>query len=73
MFPLASVAIQVTVVVPAENCIGALLVTLTIVQLSVTTGVPKFTFDAPQVNVDGIVIAAGATITGLILSTTVTI
>ena len=41
MFPLASVAVQVTVVVPNGKAVGALLVTDKIEQLSVTTGFPK--------------------------------
>ena len=43
IFPLASVAVQVTVVVPFGKAEGALFDTVTFVQLSLTEGVPKFT------------------------------
>ena len=43
VFPLASVAVQVTVVVPFGKTAGALLLTVVPVQLSLIAGVPRFT------------------------------
>ena len=71
MFPLASVTVQVTVVVPAKNSNGALFVTLATLQLSAVIGVPKTTPAAPQDADEATVIAAGAIIVGFIASTTV--
>ena len=72
LFPLASVTVHVTVVVPNKNIAGALLVTVAIVQLSVVTGVPKRTPVAEQPVLAFNVSAAGATIVGLVESKTVT-
>ena len=47
MFPLASVAVQVTVVVPTGKVVGASFVRLTIEQLSAVAGVPK-TIPVPE-------------------------
>ena len=71
VFPLASVTVQVTVVVPAKNSNGALFVTLATLQLSAVIGVPKTTPAAPQDADEATVIAAGAIIVGFIASTTV--
>ena len=70
IFPLPSVTVQVTVVTPIGNAIGALLVILAIEQLSVTVGVIKFTPVAKQVDADKFS-AIGAVITGAVTSTTV--
>jgi hypothetical protein len=43
VLPEASVAVQITLVIPFGNIEGALFVTLAIEQLSEETGVPKFT------------------------------
>jgi hypothetical protein len=43
VLPLPSVTVQVTVVFPAGNVAGALLVTLATEQLSAVAGVPKLT------------------------------
>ena len=48
VFPLLSTTVQVTTFVPNGITAGALLVTVAIPQLSVVTGVPKFTFVALQ-------------------------
>src|SRR5207302_11428974 len=42
-FPLLSVAVQVTRLVPTGNCAGALLVTVTTPQLSLAVGLPNAT------------------------------
>ena len=46
VFPAASVTVQTTVVVPSGNVAGALLVTVTVVQLSAATGLPKLAITA---------------------------
>ena len=48
IFPLASVAVHVTVVAPFGKVAGALLLMTTPEQLSLAVGVPKFTPVAPQ-------------------------
>src|SRR5260221_11724275 len=53
VFPLLSTTVQVTTFVPNGITAGALLVTVTIPQLSVVTGVPKFTFVALQPELAG--------------------
>ncbi len=68
--PLASVAVQVTVVVPAdENVTGALFVTLTPGQSSVAVAVPRTADDVPTTTVTG----GGALIVGDCRSITVTV
>ena len=46
VLPAASVAVQITVVVPIGNATGALLLTVTVVQLSVAIALPKFAITA---------------------------
>ena len=46
VLPLTSVTVHTTLVVPTGNCAGALLVTDATPQLSLTVGLPKFTFEA---------------------------
>ena len=72
MFPEASVTVHVTVVVPTGNAVGALFVTLAMVQLSVVTGVPKLRLVTVHPVVKVVAIFAGAVITGMMLSITVT-
>ena len=69
--PEASVTVQVTVVLPNGNAAGALFVTLATEQLSEVTGVPKATPVAVHAVFVLTVIAAGATMVGAMLSTTV--
>ncbi len=72
VFPLPSVTVQITVVLPNGNAIGASLVTLAILQLSVVVGTPKFTVVAVHpVFVDALTFA-GDVIVGLIVSVIVT-
>jgi hypothetical protein len=73
VLPAASVTVQVTVVLPNGKANGALLTTLATVQLSAVTGVPNTTPVAVQAVLVDTVIAAGATIVGFALSTTVTV
>ena len=73
MFPLLSVTVQVTSVVPIKNVVGALLVTLATVQLSAVTGVPKFTLKATHPLFAFTVTSVGALIVGLDKSFTVTV
>ena len=58
---------------PNGKAVGALLTTLATVQLSAVTGVPKTTPVAVHAVLVLTVKAAGATIVGLALSTTVTV
>ncbi len=61
LLPLVSVAVQVTVIIPAdENVAGALFVTTTPGQLSVAVAVPIAADDAPTTTVTG----GGAVIVG---------
>jgi hypothetical protein len=73
VLPAASATVQVTVVVPSGNAVGALFVTVATAQLSELTGVPRFTPVAVHAVLVPVVIAAGAVIVGLILSKTVTV
>ena len=73
VLPAASVTVQVTVVFPNGKAVGALFTTLATEQLSAVTGVPNTTPVAVQAVVVLTVRAAGATIVGLALSTTVTV
>ena len=72
-FPLPSVTVHVTVVVPSGNVAGALFVTEATEQLSNVTGVPKTTPEATQEAFEFKVILAGATIVGNVTSETVTV
>jgi hypothetical protein len=74
VFPAASVAVQVTVVVPTGNVAGALFATVVPVQLSENTGVPNATVAASHAPASAdCVIATGAVITGFCVSSTVTV
>ena len=73
MFPLLSVTVQVTIVVPIKNVVGALLVTLATGQLSEAIGEPKFTLKATHPLLAVSVKSDGAMIAGLIASLTVTL
>jgi hypothetical protein len=68
VFPLPSVTVHVIVVLPIGKILGALLFTLTTVQLSAVLGIPNTI--AEPLHTDTF---AGAAIVGLVLSTTVTI
>ena len=72
VFPLPSITVQVTVVVPIGNVDGALLVTLATVQLSNGTGVPKTTLLAKQPLLVLTVKSDGVVIDGFTSSITVT-
>ena len=73
VLPLASLTVQVTVVTPIGNVVGALFVTLNTEQLSAVTGVPKETFKAKQPLLVVVVTANGAVIVGIVVSLTVTV
>jgi hypothetical protein len=73
VFPTASVAVQVTLVVPSGKIAGASFVTVTAVQLSVATGLPKLAITASHTPLALTVMFAGATIVGFVLSLTVTV
>ena len=73
VLPLASVTVQVTVVAPIGNVVGALFVTLATEQLSEVAGVPKETFNAKQPLLVVVVTANGAVIVGIVVSLTVTV
>ena len=73
VFPLLSVTVHVTVVVPNKNVVGALLVTLATAQLSEVTGVPKVTLNATHPLLAYTETFAGAVIVGLTVSVTVTV
>ena len=72
IFPLPSVTVQVTVVVPIGKVAGALLVTDATEQLSEVIGVPSEIPVAWHVLFEGVEMFAGAVIVGKVLSTTVT-
>ncbi len=73
VFPLLSVTVQVTVVLPPLNTEGASLVTLAIPQLSLVVSTPKLTLLAVHNPASGAtVIAAGHVIAGTSTSLTVT-
>ena len=72
VFPAASITVQVTVVAPIGNVVGALFVTVATVQLSVVTGVPNATFKAKQSLLVETVTAVGAVMVGTATSLTVT-
>ncbi len=71
-FPLPSVTVHVTVVVPKANVAGASFVIEATEQLSAVTGVPKTTPVAIQLAFAFKVIFAGAVIEGKVTSVTVT-
>jgi hypothetical protein len=74
MFPLPSVTVQVTVVLPSGNTAGASLVTEAIEQLSSTVGVPRTTPLAVHSSASVFTATgAGQTIVGSSISVTVTI
>src|SRR5438309_420262 len=73
VLPLLSVAVQVTRFVPVGNCAGALLVTVTVPQLSLAVGLPNGTpvaKQAPEFTLT--VTSAGQVIVGTWLSRTMT-
>src|SRR5438445_4808757 len=73
VLPLLSVAVQVTRLVPVRNCAGALLVIVTVPQLSLAVGLPKTTpvaKQAPELTLT--VTSAGQVIVGTWLSRTTT-
>jgi len=72
VFPLPSVTVHVTVVVPTGKAAGALFVTDATEQLSDVEGVPNETPVAVQLVLVVAETAAGAVIVGLTLSVTVT-
>jgi hypothetical protein len=72
MLPEPSVTVQVTVVEPRENTLGALFTTLATEQLSAVTGVPSATLNAAHALLALMVKFAGAVMVGLVLSSTVT-
>jgi hypothetical protein len=72
-FPLLSVTVQFTVVVPNGKIAGALLVTVATPQLSAVVGVPSTTVVAAQFAFAETTIFAGATIVGFVLSITLTV
>ena len=73
VLPLASVAVHVTAVVPMGNAVGALLIHVTPVQLSLAVGVPKFTPVAVQPLFIVVCTFAGQVIVGITSSVTVTV
>src|SRR5882672_3987851 len=73
VLPLLSVAVQVTRLVPVGNCAGALLVIVTVPQLSFAVGLPRATLvakQAPELTLT--VTSAGQVIVGTWLSCTTT-
>src|SRR5438445_9142063 len=73
VLPLLSVAVQVTRLVPVGNCAGALLVIVTVPQLSFAIGLPRATpvaKQAPAFTLDGKTV--GQVIGGTCLSRTMT-
>src|SRR6266704_753982 len=73
VLPLLSVAVQVTRLVPVGNCAGALLVIVTVPQLSLAVGLPRATpvaKQAPEFTLT--VTSAGQVIVGTWLSRTTT-
>ncbi len=73
VFPLPSVTVHVTVVKPSRKVVGALLVTLTTLQLSAVTGVPRATLYATHPLFAFTVTFDGAAIVGTTVSITVTV
>ena len=73
VLPLPSVTVQVTVVVPNGNTVGALLVTEATEQLSDVVGVPNETPEAVQPELVFAETDAGAVMVGFTLSVTVTV
>jgi hypothetical protein len=73
VFPAASVAVQITVVFPKGNAVGALLLTLATPQLSAVVGVPKLTPVAVHPVLVVAVIVESPVIVGGWVSFTVTI
>ena len=74
MFPLLSVAVQVTTFVPSANCAGALLVTVTAPQLSLAVGLASTTPVAKQTPTSAFTVTSvGHTMVGGWLSRTVTV
>lgn len=71
--PAPSVTVQVTVVFPNGNTVGALFATEATAQLSAVTGVPNATLNAAQALFAFTVTLAGAVIVGFVLSTIVTV
>ena len=71
--PAPSVTVQVTVVFPNGNTVGALFTTDATEQLSAVIGVPKATLNAAQELFAITDTFAGAVIVGFVLSTTVTV
>src|SRR5437763_8013455 len=73
MLPLASVTVQMTVLVPMGNWLGALLVRANPGQLSVTVGLPRITHVAKHRYVSVLVVtSSGQTMVGFWLSRTIT-
>ena len=72
VFPAASVAVHVTTVAPNGKAESPSFVTVTVVQLSLAIGFPRFEITASQLLSAFTVISAGATIVGFVLSSTVT-
>src|SRR5438093_832201 len=71
--PLLSIAVQVTRLVPVGNCAGALLVTVTVPQLSLAVGLPNATPVAKQTPEFALTVtSAGQVIVGTWLSRTTT-
>ena len=73
VFPLASVTVHVTVVLPNGYVLNPLLTTVVTEQLSATTGIPNTTFTATQLLFVETITFAGAVIVGTVVSTTVTV
>ena len=65
MFPLPSVTVQVTVVLPTGKLAGALLVTLATEQLSAVAGVPKLTVVPKQALTVSVAVPVAPTDSGL--------
>ena len=73
VFPLLSVIVQVTRFVPAANCAGALLVIVTVPQLSLAVGLPRTTPVAKQAPTFAFTVTSlGQVIVGCWLSVTMT-
>src|SRR5260370_6116275 len=71
---LPSVTVQITVLVPTGKNGGALLVTVTTLQLSATVGVPSPTLVAPQRPGEALTVtSAGQEMVGGVVSTTYTV
>src|ERR1043166_3928254 len=73
LLPPLSVTVQVTVVVPTGNSVGASLVTLSTLQLSEVNGVPRSTLAALQLPASALTVAsAGHVMAGAVSSAMVT-